>query len=183
MLGNFQLTGLPPAPKGVPQIQITFDIDADGIVNVGAIDKATNREQSMTIASSSGLSDKEIERMVEDAEKFGEADKARRQVIEEANKGESFCTDTEKSMNEFEAQLDAAEKDKVKQLLGELREISAKGAAGDASVKAEDIKAAMDAAQQASLGLFQKVYEKRNAESREQPTEPPAENADKEEKK
>lgn len=95
--------------------------------------------------------------MVEDAEKFGEADKARRQVIEEANKGESFCTDTEKSMTEFEAQLDAAEKDKVKQLLGELREISAKGAAGDASVKAEDIKAAMDAAQQASLGLFQKV--------------------------
>lgn len=171
LLGNFQLTGLPPAPKGVPQIQITFDIDADGIVNVGAIDKATNREQSMTIASSSGLSDKEIESMVSDAEKYAESDKARRQVIEEANRGESFCTDTEKSMAEFESQLDSAEKEKVKKLLGELREISAKGAAGDASVKAEDIKTAMDAAQQASLGLFQKVYEKRNAEARasEQP--------------
>lgn len=166
MLGNFQLTGLPPAPKGVPQIQISFDIDADGIVNVSAIDKATNRDQSMTIASSSGLSDKEIENMVSDAERYAESDKIRRQVIEEANKGESFCTDTEKSMTEFEAQLDTAEKEKVKKLLGELREISAKGAAGDADVTPEAIKTAMDAAQQASLGLFQKVYEKRNAENR-----------------
>jgi molecular chaperone DnaK len=164
LLGNFQLTGLPPAPKGVPQIQITFDIDADGIVNVSAVDKATNREQSMTIASSSGLSDSEIENMVADAERYAETDKQRRAVIEEANKGESFVTDTEKSMAEFEAQLDKEEREKVNKLLGELREISAKGAAGDASVKAEDIKAAIDAAQQASLGLFQKVYEKRKAE-------------------
>lgn len=157
LLGDFQLTGLPPAPKGVPQIQITFDIDADGIVNVSAIDKATNREQSMTIASSSGLSDNEIEQMVADSEKYAEADKARRLVIEEANKGESFVVDTEKSMTEFEAQLDATEREKVKKLLGELREIAAKGAAGDSSVKAEDIRQALDAAQQASLGLFQKV--------------------------
>ncbi|OCF32991.1 chaperone DnaK [Kwoniella heveanensis BCC8398] len=166
LLGDFQLTGLPPAPKGVPQIQISFDIDADGIVNVGAVDKATNREQSMTIASSSGLSDNEIEQMISDSEKYAEADKSRRQVIEEANKGESFVTDTEKSMAEFESQLDKEEREKVKKLLGELREIAAKGAAGDASVKPEDIKSALDAAQQASLGLFQKVYEKRNAESR-----------------
>ncbi|KAL7421923.1 Hsp70 ATPase ssc1 [Cryptotrichosporon argae] len=178
ILGNFQLTGLPPAPKGVPQIQISFDIDADGIVNVSAVDKATNREQSMTIASSSGLSDKEIENMVADAERYAETDKARRQVIEEANRGESFVTDTEKSMTEFEAQLDAAEREKVKKLLAELREIAAKGASGDASVKAEDIKAALDAAQQASLGLFQKVYEKRNAEGRaSESAEQPAEEA------
>jgi molecular chaperone DnaK len=157
LLGNFQLTGLPPAPKGVPQIQISFDIDADGIVNVGATDKATNREQSMTIASSSGLSDNEIENMVADAEKYAETDKVRRQVIEEANKGESFCADTEKSMTEFEAQLDAAEKKNVQEKLTALREVAAKGAAGDASVKPEDIKSALDAAQQASLGLFQKV--------------------------
>jgi molecular chaperone DnaK len=157
LLGNFQLTGLPPAPKGVPQIQISFDIDADGIVNVGATDKATNREQSMTIASSSGLSDSEIENMVSDAEKYAETDKVRRQVIEEANKGESFCADTEKSMAEFDAQLDAAEKTNVQEKITALREIAAKGAAGDASVKPEDIKSALDAAQQASLGLFQKV--------------------------
>ena len=157
LLGDFQLTNLPPAPKGVPQIQISFDIDADGIVNVGAIDKATNREQSMTIASSSGLSDKEIENMVSDAERYAESDKQRRMVIEEANRGESFVTETEKSLAEFEAQLDAGEREKVKGLLNELREIAAKGAAGDASVKAEDIKAAMDSAQQASLGLFKMV--------------------------
>jgi molecular chaperone DnaK len=174
LLGNFQLTGLPPAPKGVPQIQITFDIDADGIVNVSAVDKATNREQSMTIASSSGLSDNEIENMVADAERYAESDKARRAVIEEANKGESFVTDTEKSMAEFESQLDAAEREKVKKLLEELREIAAKGAAGDASVKAEEIKAAIDAAQQASLGLFQKVYEKRKAEGNAQEAAPDA---------
>ncbi|GFZ43794.1 78 kDa glucose-regulated protein homolog [Saitozyma sp. JCM 24511] len=184
LLGNFQLTGLPPAPKGVPQIQISFDIDADGIVNVGAIDKATNREQSMTIASSSGLSDNEIENMVADAEKYAESDKQRRQVIEEANRGESFVTDTEKSMAEFESQLDNEEKEKVKKLLGELREVAAKGAAGDASVKPEDIKAALDAAQQASLGLFQKVYEKRNAESRasEQPSSESPESGSEEKK-
>lgn len=155
LLGDFQLTGLPPAPKGVPQIQISFDIDADGIVNVSASDKATNKEQSMTIASSSGLSDKEIESMVSDAEKYAESDKQRRMVIEEANKGENFVVETEKSLAEFEAQLDAAEREKVKKLLAELREISTKGAAGDPSVTAESIKAAADAAQQASLGLFQ----------------------------
>lgn len=96
--------------------------------------------------------------MVADAERFAESDKVRRQVIEEANRGESFCSETEKSLTEFESQLDAGEREKVKTLLGELREIAAKGAAGDSSVKPEDIKAALDAAQQASLSLFQKVH-------------------------
>lgn len=136
----------------------------------------------MTIASSSGLSDSEIEKMISESEKYAESDKERRQVIEEANKGESFSNDTEKSMAEFEAQLDNEEREKVKKLIGELREISAKGASGDASVKAADIRSALDAAQQASLGLFQKVYEKRNAEQKTTDTaEQPAE--DKEEKK
>lgn len=96
LLGNFNLVGIPPAPKGVPQIEITFDIDADGIVNVGAKDKATGKDQSMTIASSSGLSDKDIERMLEESEKHAEADKARRVLIEESNRAESVCVDTEK---------------------------------------------------------------------------------------
>jgi len=163
LLGDFQLTNLPPAPKGVPQIQISFDIDADGIVNVSASDKATNREQSMTIASSSGLSDSEIENMVSDAERYAESDKQRRMVIEEANRGENFVTETEKSLAEFEAQLDATEREKVKKLLTELREVAAKGAAGEAGVTAEDIKAALDSAQQASLGLFQMVRKKKTA--------------------
>jgi molecular chaperone DnaK len=137
----------------------------------------------MTIASSSGLSDSEIEKMIDEAERNSESDKQRRQVIEEANKGESFAADTEKSMTEFEAQLDNEEREKVKKLLGELREISAKGASGDASVKAEDIKTAMDAAQQASLGLFQKVYEKRNQEARASEEKPVEEEKKGEEEK
>jgi molecular chaperone DnaK len=159
------LVGIPPAPKGVPQIEITFDIDADGIVNVSAKDKATGKDQSMTIASSSGLSDKDIERMVSEAEQFAETDKARKSLIEEANKADSVCADTEKAMNEFKDQLDATEKDKVTKLVAELREIAVKGQAGDASVTADAIREKISATQQASLGLFQKVYEKKQAES------------------
>lgn len=96
LLGNFNLVGIPPAPKGVPQIEITFDIDADGIVNVSAKDKATGKDQSMTIASSSGLSDKDIERMVADAEQYAETDKERRALIEEGNKADSVAHDTQK---------------------------------------------------------------------------------------
>lgn len=75
MLGNFQLLGIPPAPKGIPQVEVTFDIDADGIVNVSAKDKATNKDHSITIAASSGLSDKEIANMIDQAEQHAEADK------------------------------------------------------------------------------------------------------------
>ncbi|KAE9400667.1 heat shock protein 70 [Gymnopus androsaceus JB14] len=183
LLGNFNLVGIPPAPKGVPQIEITFDIDADGIVNVSAKDKATNKDQSMTIASSSGLSDKDIEKMVSDAEEFAETDKARRALIEEANKAESVCADTEKAMNEFKDQIDATEKEKVSKLIVELRELAQKGQAADSSVDAEQIREKISETQQASLGLFQKVYEKRNAESssEEKPSEPESEK--KEEKK
>ncbi|KAL1746686.1 heat shock protein 70 family [Schizophyllum fasciatum] len=165
LLGNFNLVGIPPAPKGVPQIEITFDIDADGIVNVSAKDKATNKDQSMTIASSSGLNDSDIERMVSDAEQYAEADKARRALIEEANKADSVCADTEKALNEFKDQVDATEKEKVTALIAELRELAVKGQAGDASVNADTIREKISETQNASLGLFQKVYEKRNAES------------------
>ncbi|CAL1711403.1 unnamed protein product [Somion occarium] len=165
LLGNFNLVGIPPAPKGVPQIEITFDIDADGIVHVTAKDKATNKDQSMTIASSSGLSDKDIERMVSESEQYAETDKARRMVIEEANKADSVCADTEKAMTEFKDQLDATEKEKVTKLVAELREIAVKGQAGDASITADTIREKVAETQQASLGLFQKVYEKRNAEN------------------
>ncbi|TRM69034.1 heat shock protein 70 family [Schizophyllum amplum] len=165
MLGNFNLVGIPPAPKGVPQIEITFDIDADGIVNVSAKDKATNKDQSMTIASSSGLNDSDIERMLAESEQYAETDKARRALIEEANKADSVCADTEKALNEFKDQVDATEKEKVTVLIGELRELAVKGQAGDASVTADIIREKISETQNASLGLFQKVYEKRNAET------------------
>jgi molecular chaperone DnaK len=101
LLSNFILVGTPPAPKGVPQIEITFDIDADGIVNVGAKDKATGKDQSMTIASSSGLNDSDIERMLRESEQYAETDKQRRAVIEEANRADSVCADTEKGTLSF----------------------------------------------------------------------------------
>ncbi|KAG6902761.1 hypothetical protein C0995_011909 [Termitomyces sp. Mi166 len=164
LLGNFNLVGIPPAPKGVPQIEITFDIDADGIVNVSAKDKATGKDQSMTIASSSGLSDKDIEKMVSDAEQYAETDKERRALIEESNKADSVCADTEKAMNDFKDQLDVAEKEKVSKLIAELRELAVKGQSPDASITADAIREKINETQQASLGLFQKVYEKRSAE-------------------
>ncbi|TBU31136.1 heat shock protein 70 [Dichomitus squalens] len=181
LLGNFNLVGIPPAPKGIPQIDITFDIDADGIVHVTAKDKATGKDQSMTIASSSGLSDKDIERMVSEAEEYAETDKARKQLIEEANKADSVCADTEKAINEFKDQIDATEKEKVTKLIAELRELAVKGQAGDASVDADKIREKVNETQQASLGLFQKVYEKRNAEGAASSEQPASEN--KEEKK
>lgn len=181
LLGNFNLVGIPPAPKGVPQIEITFDIDADGIVHVTAKDKATNKDQSMTIASSSGLSDKDIEKMVSDAEQYAETDKARRGLIEEANKADSVCADTEKAMNEFKDQLDATEKEKVTKLVAELRELAAKGQTGDASITADAIREKISETQQASLGLFQKVYEKRAAE--QEPSSSESSEQPKEEKK
>ncbi|ORZ35193.1 heat shock protein 70 family [Catenaria anguillulae PL171] len=125
LLGNFQLTGLPPAPKGVPQIEVTFDIDADGIVNVSASDKATNKDQSITIAGQSGLSKDEIEKMVSEAEAHKETDAARRDMIEERNKAESIITDTEKSMEDFKDQINKEEAEKIRaKIIGRVLERS-----------------------------------------------------------
>ncbi|KAJ3543308.1 hypothetical protein NM688_g5871 [Phlebia brevispora] len=162
LLGNFNLVGVPPAPKGVPQIDITFDIDA-GESPFCSI--STGKDQSMTIASSSGLSDKDIERMVSDAEQYAETDKERKAVIEEANKADSICADTERAMNEFKDQLDATDKEKVQKLIEELRQLAVRGQAADEGVTADSIREKISETQQASLGLFQKVYEKRNAEN------------------
>jgi molecular chaperone DnaK len=161
MLGNFQLVGIPPAPKGVPQIEVTFDIDADGIVNVSAKDKATNKDQSITIAASSGLSDKEIANMIDEAEKNAEADKERRNLIEAANQADSVCAETEKAMGEFKDQIQAEDKEKIDVLLKELRDLAMKGQAGDSSVSSESIRTKINETQTASLGFFQKVYEAR----------------------
>ncbi len=176
MLGNFQLVGIPPAPKGIPQVEVTFDIDADGIVNVSAKDKATNKDQSITIAASSGLSDKEIESMIDQAEQHAEADKERRELIEASNSADSVAAETDKAIKEFKEQVDAEEAKKVEALVAELRELAIK-AQGDASgVTAQTIKDKVAETQQASLSLFQKVYEKKNSEGgAAQPEEPKAE--------
>ncbi|KAL1934327.1 hypothetical protein VTP01DRAFT_6509 [Rhizomucor pusillus] len=167
LLGDFNLTGIPPAPKGVPQIQVEFDIDADGIVNVSAKDKATGRDQSMTIAASSGLSSDEIEQMIQQAEANAEADRARRETIEMANRADSVTTETEKAMDEFKEQIDKAEAETLKQKIADLRAEAMKAQSGEASLSPEELKAKIDDLQQSSLKLFEQVYKQRAANSSE----------------
>ncbi|KAI8073991.1 hsp7-like protein [Gongronella butleri] len=165
LLGDFNLTGIPPAPKGVPQIQVEFDIDADGIVNVSAKDKATNRDQSMTIAASSGLSNDEIENMIQQAEANAEADRARRDTIEMANRADSVMSETEKAMDDFKEQLDKAEADKLREQITALRAEAVKAQAGETDVNPEQLKAKIDELQQSSLKLFEMVYKNRAQQS------------------
>ena len=120
-LGRFILDGIPPAPRGVPQIEVTFDLDADGILNVSARDKATGREQKITITASSGLSDSEIEKMVEDAEKFAEEDAAKKEGVDARNQAESTIFAAEKSLREFGDKLPDAVKNDVEARIEDTR--------------------------------------------------------------
>ena len=164
LIGNFTLSGIPPAPKGVPQIEVTFDIDTDGIIKVSARDKASNKDASITVAGSSGLSESEIEQMVNDAEKFAESDKARREAIESANRGDQLCNDTENSLNEFKDKIESADADKLRAQIGSLREIVVKAQAGE-EVDANELKSKTEELQNESLKVFEKLY--KNNESNE----------------
>lgn len=157
LIGNFTLSGIPPAPKGVPQIEVAFDLDADGIINVSARDKASNKDASITVAGSSGLSESEIEQMVNDAEKYRSQDEAKRQAIETANKADQLANDTESSLKEFEGKVDKAEAQKVQDLITSLRETVARVQAGE-EVNAEDLKAKTDELQNSSMKLFEQMY-------------------------
>lgn len=168
LLGNFQLTGIPPAHRGVPQVEVTFDIDADSIVHVHAKDKSTNKDQSITIASGSGLSDQEIQSMVDDAEKYGEADKERKSAIESANRADSVVNDTEKALKEFEERLDKTEAEQIKTKITELREFIAKSQSGEGTTTAAELKEKTDALQNASLTLFDKMHRARSEDSQQQ---------------
>ncbi|KAL1874917.1 hypothetical protein VTK73DRAFT_10397 [Phialemonium thermophilum] len=166
LLGNFQLVGIPPAHRGVPQIEVTFDIDADSIVHVHAKDKSTNKDQSITIASGSGLSESEIQKMVEESEKYAEQDKERKNAIEAANRADSVLNDTEKALNEYADKLDKAEADQIRENVNSLREFVAKSQSGEGTATAAEIKEKTDELQVASLNLFDKMHKAR-AESGE----------------
>jgi molecular chaperone DnaK len=140
---------------------VTFDIDADGIVNVSAKDKATNKDQSITIAASSGLSKDEIANMVEQAEQHAEADKERKETIEAVNHAESVIHDTEKAMTDFKDQLDSAEAEKLREKIKDLRERLVAAAGDESSVKGEDLRTQTGELQQISLKLFELVYKNR----------------------
>ncbi|EGW32990.1 uncharacterized protein SPAPADRAFT_60315 [Spathaspora passalidarum NRRL Y-27907] len=166
LIGNFTLSGIPPAPKGVPQIEVTFDIDTDGIIKVSARDKATNKDASITVAGSSGLSDAEIEKMVNDAEKYAETDKARREAIESANRADQLCNDTENSLNEFKDKLSEEATTKVKQLITELREVVLKAQAGE-EVSPEELKTKTEELQNESMNVFKDLYKDAGSSSEE----------------
>jgi molecular chaperone DnaK len=151
LLGQFDLMGIPPAPRGVPQIEVTFDIDANGIVNVSAKDKATGKEQQIRIQASGGLSEAEIEKMVKDAEKNAAEDKKRRAAVEAKNHGEALVHTTEKQLKEFGDKAPAGDKQAVEQAVSELKE----------ALKGEDsaaIKAKTDALALAAMKLGEAMY-------------------------
>ncbi|WP_438344696.1 molecular chaperone DnaK [Methylorubrum populi] len=157
LLGQFDLVGIPPAPRGMPQIEVTFDIDANGIVNVTAKDKATNKEHQIRIQASGGLSDADIEKMVKDAEANAEADKKRRELVEVKNQGESLIHATEKSVSEYGDKVSAADKGAIESAIAALRT----ALEGD---DAEGIKAKTNDLMQASMKLGEAMYAASQAE-------------------
>lgn len=160
LLGQFQLIGIPPAPRGVPQVEVTFDIDANGIVNVSARDKGTGKEQQIVIQSSGGLSNDEIENMVKNAEKYAEEDKKRKEMVEAVNSAENIIHDTESKMEEFKDQLPSEECDKLKKHIEDVR---AKLSNKDNETP-ESMKQATSELQQSSLKLFEMAYKKMAAD-------------------
>ncbi len=151
-LGRFQLTNIPPAPRGVPQIEVKFDIDANGIVNVTAKDLGTNKEQSITITSSTNLSDEEIEKMRKEAEENKEADKKRKEEADLKNEAEQLVFQTEKSLKDLGDKVERGEKEEAEDLIKDLREALSKN-------DLDDIKAKKDKLQEKAMALATKVYE------------------------
>jgi len=173
-LGNFELTGIPPAPRGVPQVEVTFDIDANGIVHVSAKDLGTGKEQSIRITASSGLSREEIDKMVRDAESHASEDKKKRELIENRNHADSLIYSTEKSLKEFGDKIDAAEKSKIEDVIAALKK-TMEGTDADA------IKKGTEELTQASHKLAEAVYAKAAPHGAEQPGEAPHEKGGKDE--
>ncbi|MCO5161209.1 MAG: molecular chaperone DnaK [Mesorhizobium sp.] len=160
LLGQFDLVGIPPAPRGVPQIEVTFDIDANGIVNVSAKDKGTGKEHQIRIQASGGLSDADIEKMVKDAEANAEADKKRRAVVEARNQAEALVHSSEKSLKEYGDKVSEADRTAISDAIAALKTASE----GD---DVEDIKAKTNALAEASMKLGQAMYEASQAEAAE----------------
>jgi len=152
MLGQFDLSDIPPAPRGKPQIEVTFDIDANGIVNVSARDKGTGKEQQIQIRSSGGLSDAEVEEMVKQAEAHAEDDKKKKEFIEQKNTADSLIYNTTKSLNEHKEKIDDETKELIETAVRECEEALAEGEDVD------NLKAKVDALQQASMKIGEAVY-------------------------
>jgi molecular chaperone DnaK len=151
MLGQFDLVGIPPAPRGVPQVEVTFDIDANGLVNVGAKDKATNKEQSIRIQASGGLTEADIKKMTEEAERFKDDDKKKKDLVESRNQAEAFIHSTEKSVKDLGDKVAAADKTAIEAAIKALRDVT-----GGEDVEA--IKEKTSALAQASMKIGEAMY-------------------------
>jgi molecular chaperone DnaK len=156
LLGQFNLEGIPPAPRGVPQIEVTFDIDANGIVSVSARDKATGKEQRITIQASGGLSEAEIERMIKDAEANAEADRKRRELVETKNQAESLIHSTEKSLAEYKDKVDPTTVEAIERAIAALRDTLE-------TDKTDKIKAGINNLRDASMKLGEAIYKAQQA--------------------
>jgi len=151
LLGQFDLVGIPPAPRGMPQVEVTFDIDANGIVNVSAKDKATNKEQQIRIQASGGLSDAEIEKMVKDAETHAAEDKKRKDLVEAKNHAEALIHSTQKSITELGDKADASIKEGIDAAIADLKSVLE-------GEDAEVIEQKTNALAQASMKLGEALY-------------------------
>jgi molecular chaperone DnaK len=150
-LGKFHLDGIPPAPRGIPQVEVTFDIDANGILSVTAKDKASNKEQNIRITGSSGLDKNEVEQMKRDAQDHAAEDKKRKEEIEIRNQADQLVYSTEKQLKEFDEKLDADTKDRINKAKDRLADAAKNNAA--------DIRPAMDALNQIWSEASTKMYE------------------------
>ncbi len=158
LLGEFNLEGIAPAPRGMPQIEVIFDIDANGVVKVSAKDKGTGKEQQIRIQSSGGLSEDEIKKMMQDAEANASADKARKELIEAKNHADAAVYETEKSLKEHGDKVDAATKSAIEAEVQKVKDLSA-----NADAKAEELKAATDALMQSAMKLGEEIYKAQQA--------------------
>jgi molecular chaperone DnaK len=167
-LGQFNLSDIPPAPRGMPQIEVTFDIDANGILHVSAKDKATGKENKITIKANSGLSEDEIKRMEEEAAQYADEDRKLRELVDARNAGDNMVHSVRKTLSEHGDKLEADEKDKIEAAIKDLEEV----------LKSDDkdtIEAKTNALMEASHKLAEKVYAESQAQAETGAAEPQAE--------
>ena len=176
LLGNFELVGIPSAPRGVPQIEVTFDIDANGIVNVSAKDKGTGKEQKIQIQASGGLSDEEINKMVKDAEANKEADKKKRETVDARNQADTIIHTTEKNLKDHGSKISDADKKAIETGISDLRN-SLKG------TDTEEVKKKTQALIQSSMKLGEAVYKSQQKNAGKKDTKQSKDSKNKEENK
>ena len=162
LLGQFDLVGIPPAPRGMPQIEVTFDIDANGIVNVSAKDKTTGKEQQIRIQASGGLSEEDIERMVKEAEENAEVDKKKRETVDARNQADSLINETEKNLKEHSDKIPELDKNKINSDIEELKKVKD-------TDDIEAIKSKTEALVQSSIKLGEAIYKQNSQGAAPQP--------------